>query len=58
METDKEKDVKKKGEWIVRFLNEATDEQILHLFQASIDETVRKDIEKLLLNKKTNNPKS
>ncbi|MFB6467397.1 hypothetical protein ACE38V_11365 [Cytobacillus sp. Hz8] len=42
----------KENKWIVHFLNEATDEQILNLFQTGIEDSVREDIEGLLLGRK------
>lgn len=38
----------KENEWIVQFLNEATDEQIFHLFKSSLEDVVRNDIEELV----------
>jgi hypothetical protein len=43
-------------EWIVTFLNEATDEQILHLFKQGIDVSVQEEIKQLLRFRKDNNP--
>lgn len=47
----------KENEWIVHFLNEATDEQIFHLFKSILEDVVRKDIEELMLKRQMNNPK-
>lgn len=43
---------RKEGEWLVEFVNEASDEQIFSLFQESLDKSVREDIKKLLIDKK------